>query len=769
MKHARIYLPIAVVALSLSLRAAAAERPAFADGESALIAPEEVKSALRACGYHLTNEVYRLSAAAATRALDEVFAKDSKYKPEEMRRRMKRLLSDGLGVMYSFDTYDQPEVRYRGGEGLLHNLLLLHLIPEAVLPRGYVYSPNICYDYAYWGDENPDGVSAYASSVRTMFRPLLDAVRPFEVAGSRADSVEREVVADVETVRLLSLTHFDASAFPDIGDEDSYDNYSIDENGNMIVRRPPKPRANYLVTLRVRQGEADFKRFSFPVVLGAQPLTREGAWLFYRGITLAVGFASSNGVERVARIDPVLPYPPYAKEGIRVYDHVSASDMDGVGEKFASVVSGVSRIPQKSALCLNYADHTFVQFASGTNLLGGIWGTYPDFGPSVIIEVWTDGAGSDPDYWRDAWFNYNIEDYTIVDMSWTDSPVCVKPALECFEDNDPGALAFTWRGIRFPYVSFRPPATMKDFADYLTVATEPMGEGRRLYRVSADASCAGRAIRAYEAKDVEAFALLEKVCFLNGCSFDVKGTNVTIKAELSDAELAPPDLDALLGELTAAGMASVKGADYAAGWFNSAVKDDYDDEREVLPSNGYYYGADWPGRVGNTWTLPVEGNTNLVRFLAYDCVWWEVARGEDVTATRFNVNCFIPADNGTVRLRREIARLTFALEENPDAVKPARALAFALQLHSAGLRNEAARITELLWRRPKNACEALKEFRAQVADTRGKYPTVEAWRKGSARRQAEKEARKKAEEAKSGDAGGEGKTSKEEADDDSLF
>ena len=195
------------------------------------------------------------------------------------------------------------------------------------------------------------------------------------------------------------------------------------------------------------------------------------------------------------------------------------------------------------------------------------------------------------------------------------------------------------------------------------------------------------------------------------------------------ASLVPPDLDALLGELTAAGMASVKGADYAAGWFNSAVKGDYDDEREVLPSNGYY-GYDWPGRVGNTWTLPVEGNTNLVRFLAYDCVWWEVARGEDVTATRFNVNCFIP---------------------------------------SAGLRNEAARITELLWRRPKNACQALKEFRAQVADTLGKYPTVEAWRKGSARRQAEKEARKKAEEAKSGDAGGEGKTSKEDADDDSPF
>ena len=208
------------------------------------------------------------------------------------------------------------------------------------------------------------------------------------------------------------------------------------------------------------------------------------------------------------------------------------------------------------------------------------------------------------------------------------------------------------------------------------------------------------------------------------------------------ASLAPPDLDELLGELTAAGMASVKGADYAGGWFNSAVKYDYADEMMVLPSNGNGRNdVDWPGRVGNTWTMPVEGNTNLVRFLAYDCVWWEVARGEDVTATRFNVNCFIPADNGTVRLRREIAKLTFALEENAGAVKPARALAFALQLHSAGLRNEAARITELLWRRPKNACEALKEFREQVAETLGKYPTAAAWTEISARKQAEKKAK----------------------------
>jgi len=733
MKHMRIYLPIAIAALSFAFRAAAAEWP-YADGESGQIASEEVKSALRAYDSQLTNEVYRLSTVAAMRAIDEVFAKDDDYSPETRRRRLKRLLSDGLGVMYAYDTVsDGP-----GGEAeMCHNLLLLHLMPEAALPSCEVYSPDICYDRAYWQHGKLEDLSAYASSIRTLFRPLLGAVRRFDAAESRTEFVTREVVADVETVRLLSLTHLDASAFPGIGDEDRYHVVDVDENGEETCRTPPKSRANYLVTLRVRQGEAGFRRFSFPVVFGPQPLTREGAWLFYRGITLAVGFASSNGVERVARIDPVLPYPPYTKEGIRVYDHEGASEMEDTGEAFAGVASGDSRLDQERALCLNYGDHTFVQFTSGTNAVEGMCGSYPELGSSVRIEVWTDGAGSDPDYWRDAWFSYNRED-----GSWTRPSVRVKPALACFGDCDHGALRFSWRGIRFPSVSFRPPATVKDFADYLTLATKPMGAGRRLYRVTADASCADRPLRAYAAKDTGAFELLEKACELNGCEFEVKGTNVTIKAELSDAEMSPPDPDALLGELTAAGMASVKGADYAAGWFVSAVEGDFDEEENVLPWNGY--AADWPGRSGKTWTMPVAGNTNLVRFLAYDCVWWEVARGDDEKTDRFCVS-----EDGPVRLKREIAKLIFTLEEDAGPVKPVRALAFALQIHSVGHRAEATRILELLWRRPKAACEALKEFRAQVAQTRSNYPTAAAWSEESARKQAAKKAEKEKDEAAS--------------------
>ena len=706
MKNIQRIFPIAA-AFVLALRAAAADENA-------------------------TNDERRLSTEEAVRVVDEVFALDDDFKPEDVRRKMRRLLTDGLGVMTCTTEFSR---RDSGSDAPVRTFWyrLVHLVPELSLPSRdewgtalYRCTERLPVEGSSCPDDNRQDVSAWRTTDPVAWhRDIMGSVRRFEAATSRVETVSREVVADVETVRLVSLA--DLASGPD-------------EDAEAEQVEECVPQATYLVTMRLRAtlaGEAGFRRFSFPVVFGPQPLTREGAWLFYRGITLAVGFASSNGVERVARIDPVLPYPPYTKEGIRVYDREGASDMEDMGEAFAGVASGDSRLDQERALCLNYGDHTFVQFTSGTNAVEGMCGSYPELGSSVRIEVWTDGAGSDPDYWRDAWFSYSGEH-----NSWMRSPVRVKPALACFEDYDHGAFKFLWRGIRFPSVSFRPPATVKDFADYLTLATKPMGAGRRLYRVTADASCAGRPLRAYAAKDAGAFELLEKACELNGCEFDVKGTNVTIKAELSDTEMSPPDPDALLGELTAAGMASVKGADYADGWFVSAVEGDYYEEENVLHWNGY--GADWPGRSGKTWTMPVAGNTNLVRILAYDCVWWEVARGDDEKTDRFRVS-----EDGPVRLKREIAKLIFALEEGAEPIKPVRALAFALQIHSAGHRAEAARILELLWRRPKAACEALKEFRAHVAQTRSNYPTAAAWSEESASKQAAKKAEKEKNEAAS--------------------
>lgn len=707
MKNIQRIFPIAAAAFVLALRAAAADENA-------------------------TDDERRLSTEEAVRVVDEVFALDDDFKPEDVRRKMRRLLTDGFGVMTCTTEFSG---RASGSDAPVRTFRyrLVHLVPELSLPvrdewGKAPYRPELCVPVDKGGctsDKLQNVVAWCTTDPVAWHRDVMGSVRRFEAATSRVETVSREVVADVETVRLVSLANLASGP---------------DEDAEAEQVEECVPQATYLVTMRLRAtlaGEAGFRRFSFPVVFGPQPLTREGAWLFYRGITLAVGFASSNGVERVARIDPVLPYPPYTKEGIRVYDHEGASEMEDTGEAFAGVASGDSRLDQERALCLNYGDHTFVQFTSGTNAVEGMCGSYPELGSSVRIEVWTDGAGSDPDYWRDAWFSYSGEH-----TDWARSPVRVKPALVWFNDYDYGAFRFSWRGMRFQSVSFHPPATMKDFADYLNVATKPMGAGRRLYRVTADASCAGRPLRAYAAKDVGAFELLEKACELNGCAFEVKGTDVTIKAELSDAEMSPPDPDALLGELTAAGMASVKGADYAAGWFVSAVKGDYDEEEKVLPWNGY--AADWPGRSGKTWTMPVAGNTNLVRFLAYDCVWWEVARGDDEKTDRFCVS-----EDGPVRLKREIAKLIFALEEDAEPVKPVRALAFALQIHSVGHRAEAARILELLWRRPKAACEALKEFRAHVAQTRSNYPTAAAWSEESARKQAAKKAEKEKDEAAS--------------------
>jgi hypothetical protein len=52
---------------------------------------------------------------------------------------------------------------------------------------------------------------------------------------------------------------------------------------------------------------------------------------------------------------------------------------------------------------LQYGDRELALFASTTNLIEGLYGIFPDYGPSVKITVYGD-EGSNFDYWRNAWF-----------------------------------------------------------------------------------------------------------------------------------------------------------------------------------------------------------------------------------------------------------------------------------------------------------------------------------------------------------------------------
>ena len=702
---------------------------AFACGNSAVgreVASEVVQKALG-----VTNVVYRLSTEEAVRAVDEVFAKNQDYRDEGVRRLMKRRLGEGRGEMYTYDRlgdgWEEPAGK------VCHVLKLVNLMPEVKGLSHYVYSPSIFYDSASWSADEPEKVSASCVDVRTRYRSLLETVRAFETASVRATEVSREVVADVETVRLLSLTHFDSSAFPDIGDEDHYDFVEEDEDGNIIRHEPPMPKANYLVTLRVRpeyRTPDGFVRFSFPVTLNEMPLTPNGEWLFYRGITLSVGFATSNGVSRVARIDPVLPYPPYGRENIRLYSFEGEMDPETCPysreDPFGRLV-----MPEKGvrSLLVNYGDHTLVHYSCETNLLAGFLGSFPDFSATTRVRVWTDGSSARPEYWRDAWFAFKCEtdDDEDEDSPWYDSRVQVLPAIADAATDD--AYVFSLRGVRFPEVSFRAPATMGDLADFLTHATKPHCGERRSYPVTADASCAERPLRPYAAKDIAPYALLTEICSQNGCGFTVWETNVTICATVRAEDLTPPNLDMLHRELTELGLASVCGATYTNGWFDASVRwadGTWNKEDEMR--------RDW-------WVRPVAGVTNRVQILARNCVWWEVVHGYDEKEPRFRGE-----DEGPVRLRRTIARLIFRLEEDPAAAATVDNLAFALQLHETGFRKEAARIVELLWRNPEAAVRAREDLRACVAESVKAFPTAAAWIAVRQREAAEEKAKKAAKE-----------------------
>lgn len=195
------------------------------------------------------------------------------------------------------------------------------------------------------------------------------------------------------------------------------------------------------------------------------------------------------------------------------------------------------------------------------------------------------------------------------------------------------------------------------------------------------------------------------------------GTDMTIRAEVSDAELEPSNLEKLLLKLEAEGFVSVKGAEYASGWFSSSVEGSWEEDAKVLPFES------WPGRIGNTWLRADAENTNLVWMVTGEGIAWRVDYFDSQWRRDKSAASFIR--RGNARLGRDIAKLTFALEEG-EKVNDEAALVFAMQLVSAGHGDEARRIVELLRRRPAEARQALAKLRTNLSKARAEYPTVEA-------------------------------------------
>lgn len=685
----RMMLPlVAIFAWTLSAR-----------GESSC---EDVslRDILESAYYTVTNDVRRLSTAEAIHVVDEVFMRDERHRFDETTaRKLKRLLADGIGEMYEFD---RPCDYWSADHEIVRQYAFVTLLPEVFLPYHDEIQPErlFCVD-AYVSKTNAARVRVNQTfNDGRDFGRFLPSVRRFDSVRERQTSVDRELIADVESVKLQSLSHLDDESF------DKPESIYSDSLGSA--------HANYLVTMRVREPNpdtGDLARFSFPVIHGRTTLAAEDAWLFFRGMTLSIGFASSNGVERVVRVDPVLPYSPYAKDGVRVLDGENDRDLYG----WAMARDEGDRLPRD--VTVNYADHTLVSYSAPSNLLSGVYGEIPDFTSQVDITVWTDGAEARPDYWRDAWFSLNANEGS--GKVCSESRVSVRSAYDALPTSGHQAFQFALRGIKLPYLRFEPPATMKDVADFLTAASKTFCRGRREFAYIADETCAARTVRPFEKRDISVLKGFEDVCTLNGCRFYVVGTNVMIHAMLPEAELEPPNLEKLLSELEAEGFASVQGAEYAAGCFRSALKDAWVNERTVLPM------WSWPGRTRQTWIRPHETESNLVRMVTAEGLAWNVACVDDSNSESVSRASFVRS-HVSARLERDIAKLIFALEEG-ESVNDEAALVFAMQLMSAGRKDAAGRIVELLWRRPADARRALTGLRTNLAKARAEYPDVEAW------------------------------------------
>ena len=192
MKHMRICLPIAIAALSFAFRAAAADENA-------------------------TDDERCLSTEEAVRVVDEVFALDDDFKPEDVRRKMRRLLTDGFGVMKCTTEFSR---RASGSDAPVRTFWyrLVHLVPELSLPVRdewgtalYRCTEDLPVEMSSCSDDNRQNVTAWRTTAPVAWhRDVMGSVRRFAAATSRVETVSREVVADVETVRLVSLANLAA-------------------------------------------------------------------------------------------------------------------------------------------------------------------------------------------------------------------------------------------------------------------------------------------------------------------------------------------------------------------------------------------------------------------------------------------------------------------------------------------------------------------------------------------------------------------------------
>lgn len=730
----------------MAVKASVKTRMAMALGTSVLMAtmnvllavPVSLESAqayVRATAGTNASNVVLYSAAEAAKVIDTVFKpnrRDALDYPDWKFEWMKRLVADGLAVMVGYDDVVHERSDWQKTFATHVYCLIRRFYDRernTIWRNGeqfVYYSPRSDYRYDEVEFRKATGEKVYGlwemNEAPEKVAILFGADRKVGLDNRVGTNVEASVIADVETVTLSSVSGLEKVIAAGGTDGDA--------NGRGVF-----PIGHYRVSLLVRTalaGVTSANRLVFTAKTGAANATVGGHWLFYRGMTLKVGLRKTKDDFSICRIEPVLPYPPYTTDNVVVCEKEipAASRFSLIGRWFDAV--------ERGGVSILYGDHTRAEYFSHRNLIEGSCGTLPDFGAQSWVCAWTHGKGANLEYWRNAWFA-DVQSFRVFAED-PDSVVSLfQSAVAALSDQNADRLRFNWWNRVFPTVSFKSSATMKDVADFFTLATRPCSCADDVaYHVIADPDVAARLVRPLTASDVGAWETLQRVACENGCTIKVDGTNVTLSAELTDAEVTAPRVDELAATLEKEGFGSAAGAHYANvsfwargieyGSSDSSAEDDV-----ITAVDPYVMNDDEGGLAGNGWLRTTADGTEQV--LAYDAVWWDGAKGWRPNGEKEDVVCL---RSKLVRVRRDILRSLDALnllaegafgwELGDRQMKiDMHYLAFAFHVAQAGFKSEGQQLIDALWRRPVAAKKALVKLHERIGRPEAKCRTSREW------------------------------------------
>lgn len=688
------------------------------------------------------------TADEAVSAVDRVFARADKGVVETGDvRRMKRLLAENLAFVFSYDTTvkDRPLEYVKAGKraslpvgtkflcyAYQERLFESRMEPIYSFSEVAMIGPRSCYGVRIWLGKKDDCVIASHKyslpetarlpfPIRRLEAVVSDGIvekmkNEQEVFGRRVvqefstrrprEDFEVEIVADIEDVLFDSIRNLNASRIAA-----THESFT-----------PVLPTATYRIELIVREvlkGAVDFDRIAFIVnpEIHQQALYEQN-WPFYRGLTLKVRLCREGDSLCVSTVRPVLPYRPFTRAWL-TKDPGACFDE---GVRLFSISKAAERPVGASAVAwVTYGDHTLVKFYSMTNLVTGAFGRFPDYSQTVRIDVFTAREGAKPAYWSTSWFSKR---HSMGALSARDESVRVC----CIEDglDESALLDFSWRSFKMFPDMFKGARTLGAFLDVLEREVVCPYCGKVHYNVVADDMVRSREISIPDGISSGALELFKAVCESAGCTFLVKGSEISVRAELSEEELSDKSLKGLLRIAERDGFASVADAEYVGLSFSGRSRAG-EKETPLSDSNEFNYREDYKV-TGNAWVRTDPDGKR--RCLVFDSMWWtDIGKGRERKFWLKEKKPRMSRDVMKIRayLRDEVenaeageARL-FTLESDMYA------LAFALHLQQCGKTEEAKMLYDELNRRPSALAAAFAKLRLRIKIGKEKYPDIQSW------------------------------------------